>query len=92
VIKSFRHRGVEKLFLTGSKAGTQPSHASKLRIQLTTLDLASNPLDMNRQGWGWHPLKASLEGHWAVGVNGNWRLTFSFEGEDAIPVDYRDYH
>jgi proteic killer suppression protein len=25
-------------------------------------------------------------------VSGNWRLTFKFEGEDAIQIDYRDYH
>ncbi|MDD0946220.1 type II toxin-antitoxin system RelE/ParE family toxin, partial [Xylella fastidiosa subsp. multiplex] len=24
--------------------------------------------------------------------NGNYRLTFAFEGEDAILVDYQDYH
>jgi len=24
-------------------------------------------------------------------VSGNWRLTFAFEGEDAILVDYKDY-
>ena len=33
-----------------------------------------------------------LEGHWAVSVNGNWRLTFAFEGKKAVLVDYRDYH
>jgi len=25
-------------------------------------------------------------------VNGNWRLTFTFERENAILVDYQDYH
>jgi proteic killer suppression protein len=92
VIRSFRHNGVEKFFLTGSKAGIQPKHASRLRIQLTTLNLAAAPLDMNRAGWGWHPLKGGLTGHWAVNVSGNWRLTFAFDGEDAILVDYQDYH
>ena len=47
---------------------------------------------MNRDGWGWHPLKGDLKGHWAVTVNGNWRLTFAFEGSDAVLVDYQDYH
>jgi proteic killer suppression protein len=47
---------------------------------------------MNRPGWHWHPLKGDLKGHWAVTVNGNWRITFTFEGEDAILVDYQDYH
>jgi toxin HigB-1 len=47
---------------------------------------------MNRPGWDWHPLKGDLRRHWSVTVNRNWRLTFRFEGEDAILVDYRDYH
>lgn len=45
---------------------------------------------MNREGWGWHPLKGDLKDRWAV--NGNWRLTFAFERTDAILVDYQDYH
>lgn len=92
MIRSFRHSGVEKFFRTGSKAGIQPKHESRLRIQLTALNLASTPLDMNRDGWDWHPLKGTLKGYWSVSVNGNWRLTFTFEGEDAILVDYQDYH
>ncbi len=47
---------------------------------------------MNLPGWGWHPLVDDLVGHWAVTVNKNWRLTFTFEGTDAVLVDYRDYH
>jgi proteic killer suppression protein len=39
-----------------------------------------------------HPLKGELAGHWSVRVSGNWRLTFKFEGEDAIVVNYFDYH
>jgi proteic killer suppression protein len=47
---------------------------------------------MNLPGWSWHPLKSDLVGHYAVSVNGNWRLTFAFEETDAIVVDYQDYH
>jgi proteic killer suppression protein len=92
VIKTFRHRGIKRFFEDGSKAGIQPKHADRLRILLTTLNLASTPLDMNRNGWDWHRLKGELKGHWSVRVDGNWRLTFTFEGEDAILVDYQDYH
>jgi proteic killer suppression protein len=92
VIRSFRHKGIEAFFNTGSKAGIQPKHESRLRILLTTLHLASTPLDMNRPGWDWHILKGDLAGHWSVSVNGNWRLTFTFEGQDAVLVDYQDYH
>jgi len=92
VIKSFRHKGIENFFLTESKAGIQPKHAAKLKIQLFVLNNARSAKDMNALGWGLHPLRGNLEGHWAVKVSGNWRLTFAFEGEDAILVDYQDYH
>ena len=76
-------------FETGSKAGIQPHHASRLRRQLKQLDRAKTPLDMNVPGWRLHRLTT---GHWSVWVNGNWRLTFDFNGEDATLVDYQDYH
>jgi proteic killer suppression protein len=92
VIRSFRHDGLERFFRTGSKAGIQPKHAERLKLQLGRLDAASNPDDMNLPGWGLHPLKGDLAGHWAVKVSGNRRLTFRFDGTDAEIVDYRDYH
>ena len=92
MISSFRHKGVERFFKTGSKAGIQAAHAALLARQLSALDVARRPEEMNRPGWDWHPLKNSLAGHWLVSVNGNWRLTFAFEGADAVLVDYQDYH
>jgi proteic killer suppression protein len=92
MIASFRHKGIEKFFLTGSKVGIQPKHATKLTDQLTVLNIARSPAAMNLPGWQWHELKGDLAGFWSVSVNGNWRLTFTFEGEDAILVDYQDYH
>jgi len=92
MIKSFKHRGLEKFYETGSKAGIQPAHEAKLRRQLTALDAASKPEEMGAAGWALHALKGSLDGHWSVQVNGNWRLTFRFDGEDAEVVDYQDYH
>jgi toxin HigB-1 len=92
VIRSFKHAGLEKYFRTGSKAGIQPAHAKKLRVLLTALDAASNALEMNGEGWSFHALSGVLKGHWAVSVNGNWRITFTFRGEDAEVVDYLDYH
>ena len=26
-----------------------------------------------------HPLKGELKGHWAITVNGNWRMVFTFD-------------
>jgi len=92
MIRSYRHKGVERFFSSGSRAGIQAAHAPRLARQLSALDAATRPEDMNRPGWDWHPLKGGLSGHWSVSVNGNWRLTFAFENGDAILVDYQDYH
>ena len=92
MIRSFRHKGVERFFRTGSKAGIQAAHASRLSRQLAALEAAKVPADMNVPGWGLHALKGQLANHWSVSVNGNWRLTFSFENGDAVLVDYQDYH
>jgi proteic killer suppression protein len=92
MIQSFRHAGVEKFFKTDSKAGIQPHHADKLRKQLTLLDVAKKPSDMAvPASWRLHQLKGQ-EKHWSIKVDGNYRLTFTFEGEDVILVDYQDYH
>lgn len=92
VIKRFRHKGVERFFLKGTKSGIQAAHAARLARQLQRLDVARRPQDMNVPGWKLHPLKGAQKGHWSVRVSGNWRLTFRFEGEDAVLVDYQDYH
>lgn len=92
MIKQFLHRGLQRFFDTGSKAGVQPHHAARLSRQMTRLDEAKHPDDMNVPGWRLHPLQGKPTGRYAITVNGNWRITFKFEGEDAILVDYLDYH
>jgi toxin HigB-1 len=92
MLKSYRHKGVKQFAETGSKAGIQPEHADRLRRLLSALDAASSAANMNAPGYGLHPLKGDMAGHWAVRVSGNWRLTFAFDAEDAILVDYKDYH
>lgn len=92
MIRTFRHRGLERFFRSGSKAGIQPKHAKRLRLQLGRLDSATGPADMDMPGWRLHPLKGDLMSSWAVWIDENWRLTFGFEGTGAVHVDYRDYH
>lgn len=92
MIKTFRHKGLEAFFRTGNKAGIQPAHAKRLRLQLAALDASVSPQGMNLPGWRLHRLTGALAGHWSVTVNGNWRLTFLFEGQNAVLVDYQDYH
>lgn len=92
MIKSFQHKGLQTFFETGSKAGIQPHHAPKLSRQLARLNEAKAPGDMNAPGWKLHGLSGNLLGYYSVTVNGNWRMTFTFENGDAVLVDYQDYH
>ncbi|MEW6039687.1 MAG: type II toxin-antitoxin system RelE/ParE family toxin [Pseudomonadota bacterium] len=92
MIKDSRHKGLQAFFETGSKAGIQAEHANKLARQLAVLNTAKAAEEMDLPGWRLHPLKGSMAGLWAVKVSGNWPLMFRFEGEDAVLVDYQDYH
>jgi proteic killer suppression protein len=92
MILSFRHKGIEKFFKTGSKSGINAAFAPRLELQLTALDAASSPKQMDLPGWGLHALQGKLAGYWAVKVNANWRMTFRFIGENAEIVDLQDYH
>jgi len=92
MIQSFKHKGLKKYYETGSTAGIQPKHATRLRMILAALDTASIIDDMDLPGFGLHQLKGSRKGIWAVAVSGNWRVTFRFENGNAHIVNYEDYH
>ena len=92
MIKSFRHKGLRRLFETGSTSGIQASHAKRLRMQLAALDTAQSIDDMDIPGFRLHPLKGNHEGRWSITVNGNWRMTFEFVDGNAYVLDYEDYH
>jgi len=92
MIKGFKHKGLEKFFLRGSKAGVQAKHVNRLRLILGRLHASTTPQDMNLPGLHLHNLSGKRKGIWSVKVNGNWRITFEFRGEDAYVVDYEDYH
>ena len=91
-IKSFRHKGLERFFATGSKQGIQAKHADRLRLVLGLLNAATSPRDIGLPGLDLHQLQGTRRGTWAVKVSGNWRVTFGFAGKDAQLVDYEDYH
>ena len=92
MIKSFRHKGLEKFYATGRKAGIQAKHVPKLRRILGLLDTATKPEDVNLPGFRLHSLTGKQRGFYSVWVNGNWRVIFRFIGEDVELVDYLDYH
>ncbi|MFT5140768.1 MAG: proteic killer suppression protein [Rhodothermales bacterium] len=92
MIKSFRHKGLKKLYETGSGAGILASHKIRVRLQLSALDTSQTIEDMDIPGFRLHPLKGKLKGRWSIAVSGNWRITFEFRDGNAFILDYEDYH
>jgi proteic killer suppression protein len=92
MIARFRSRSLKRFWTRGDAAGIRPDWRSKVRIVLSRLDVATNPSAMNSPGLGFHALTGDLAGRYAVIVSRNWRITFSWEGEDATDVDLEDYH
>ena len=92
MIKSFKHKGLEIFFYTGSKKGIRPEHANRLERILDRLHAACDIKDMNYPGSYLHSLSGDKKGQYAVRVSGTWRLFFEFIDGDAYVVDYDDYH
>ncbi|WP_372743269.1 type II toxin-antitoxin system RelE/ParE family toxin [Neptunomonas sp.] len=92
MIKSFKHKGLEKFYESGSTKGIQANHAKKLRMQLAALDTAQTIDDMDIPGYRLHQLTGSRKRTWSVTVNRNWRLTFEFIEGNVYLLDYEDYH
>lgn len=92
MIKSFRHKGLKRLYEEDDARGVAAEHLTKLRNILARLDAAGSAEDMNLPGFNLHALKGPLRGFMAVTVRANWRVIFRFVEGHAFEVDYLDYH
>ncbi len=92
MIKSFKHKGLEKFFTKGRTAGIQSDHRARLEERLQALHTAFAVEDMNIPGWRLHALKGDRKGQWTINVSGNWRVIFEFVDGHAYVVNYEDYH
>lgn len=92
MIKSFKHKGLEKFYSKGTISGIQAKHAKKLRLQLAALGSSQTIDDLDIPGYRLHSLKGSRAGIWSITVSANWRLTFEFSEGNVFILDYEDYH
>ena len=92
MIKTFAHKGLERLFLTGNKRGIDARQAPRITRLLDRLDASTDPMDMNLPGFGFHQLTHNRKGVYSVKVTGNWRITFTFNQGNAYDVNLEDYH
>ncbi len=92
MIRSFKHRGLKRLYEQGDRSGIRPDLLDNVEDVLARLDEAEAPQAMDLPGYRLHPLKGGLKGFWSVTVRANWRIIFRFAGTDAIDVELTDYH
>jgi proteic killer suppression protein len=92
MIKSFKHRGLKRLYERGDRSLIGADIVATVERILTVLDAATTPRDLDLPGYRLHPLKGDLKGLWAVTVRANWRIIFRFEDADAFDVELIDYH
>jgi len=92
MIKSFRHRGLQRLYERGDRSRINPILVEKVETALGLLDVAETPEAVNLPGYRLHPLRGDLRGFWSIRVSGNWRLIFRFDDRDVCDVDLVDYH
>lgn len=92
MIRSFRHKGLERFFSVGDRRKIDARHAARMLRILDRLDAATKPDDVDLPGFDFHPLRGSRKGTYAVSVSGNWRITFRHEAGDAIDVNLEGYH
>jgi proteic killer suppression protein len=92
MIKSFRHRGLQRLYERGDRSRINATLVDKVETALGLLDVAETPEAVNLPGYRLHPLRGDLRGFWSIRVSGNWRLIFRFDDRDVCDVDLVDYH
>lgn len=94
MIKSFKHKGLEKFAKTGCTSGIDPQHQKTINQQLTVLNAVTCIGDLRGtpKSWSLHELKGKFVGTWSLTVKENWRITFKFEDNDIVLVNYEDYH
>jgi toxin HigB-1 len=94
MIRSFRSKRLRRYWDANDARGLPRDHLTRLNLRLDLLDQVAAPEGMNVPGWHFHALVGDQHGRYSVRVTGNWRLTFAWDADtdDAIDLDYEDYH
>ncbi len=92
MIKSFKHKGLERHFVSGNRTGIQAAHTTRIRDRLAFLHAATKVDDMDKPGYRLHKLTGDRKDEWSIAVSRNWRIVFKFDRGDAYSVNYGDYH
>lgn len=92
-IRSFRHKGLKRLYETGSSRGIRADLVAKVEDILHAVEQARHIEQVALfPGWKLHSLKGARRGVWSIWVTGNYRITFRLDGDDVTDIDLEDYH
>ena len=92
MIRSFRSKALRHFVESGDARRLSVANTRRVRQILLALDAAASPEEMDQPGLRFHRLRGSYNGRFAVDASGNYRITFGWDGRDAIDVDLEDYH
>lgn len=92
MIRSFRSKALKRFAEQGDGSKLSIQNVERLKIMIGQMDAAAAPEELNLPGFYFHPLRGKDRGRYSIRVTGNYRLTFAWDGEDAIGVDLEDYH
>ncbi len=92
MIRTFRHRGLKRLYERGDPSKIRADQAERIALALADIDDVSKPSELDLPGYRLHPLKGDLKTFWSISISAHWRIIFRFEEGDAYDVDLIDYH
>ncbi len=88
----FRHSGLRRFWERDDSSRLPAAYIARINRLLDDLAAAETPSDMDLPGLRLHQLSGNRRGTWSVRVSGNLRLTFRFDGSEAVEIDLEDYH
>jgi proteic killer suppression protein len=91
MIRSFRHKGLARLFMQNKTSGIRSDLVARCRSRLTALHAAERLEDLSVPGFNFHPLQGKPK-RFSIHVNGPWCITFEWIEADVWRVDLEQYH
>jgi proteic killer suppression protein len=80
-------------FIESGKSKFSELDEALARTRLSALNAARKLDDMSRlRSVGLHKLSGNRSAHWAIRINGPWRIVFRFDDGDAYEVEIVDYY
>ncbi len=94
-IQNIKHKGLRNFVEKGQVKGLPAPYIDKIRDIigfLLDIDHIDEVLTLTK--YKPHRLTGDREGHYALSVTPNWRITFGYDvdGNEVIDLDYEDYH